>query len=381
MIEMIWQKEKLMKLRNNSYFKILSIVMIIALFSTGINYQPVEDIDVINGAGYDISYRGENFVQYEIPMSEYTFENETVSNVIRKGTALTLGETRENRQLKTGGRFVLGFEKIYVFSEHIAEFGLRSTADILFDNPNVNDSGSTLIFNGRAEDALKYKVEGYPSAADFLTEMIKKLHNQYFFLKHYDLMDLYRLSASEGKCLVMPFVEFKEKSFEVTGLALFKDFKMVRKLEVEDSKYLNMMRENKVKGIITIQEDSKKFLDVYATTKRKIKCFKKEGKFRFFIEIKCEGNLVSNELYDKLIENGSVKREVEKKLEEEIEKQCKRVIGKLQKEYRIDAVQLGSCAAARYGRHSGVNWHDVVSDSQIEVKSEVKLDRIGRGDY
>lgn len=370
-----------MKVKKDNYFKLLTGVVIIALFVSGIESQSVEEFELDVGAGADINLQEGSIVQYERPLSIYVFQGEKISSTVRKGKGLTIGNARENRQLKSTTKSVLGFEKIYLFSEAIAEYGIKSYVDILFANPSVNDSGVTIVFNGRAEDAFMHKVEGYPSSADFLSEVIKKLSNQGFFVKHYDLMDLYRLSVNEGKCLIMPYLEYKEEGFEVTGLALFRGLKMVRKLDSSDAKYLNIMRENKVKGMLTVQRDSKKYLNYYATSKRKVRCSKDGEKYKFTIEIECEGNLVSNELFENLIGSSSVKKQAEKELEEEIKKQCKRVVSKLQKEYRIDAIQLGSDAAAKYGRHSGKNWDEIVSDSIIEVKAKVKIDKIGRGDF
>ena len=64
-----------------------------------------------------------------------------------------------------------------------------------------------------------------------------------------------------------------------------------------------------------------------------------------------------------------------------IKKDCKDFIEKIQKQYKIDVLNLGEVAAAKYGRHTGVDWNEVVSNSEIKVNVKVKVEGNGRGDY
>ncbi|MDP4090455.1 MAG: Ger(x)C family spore germination protein [Bacillota bacterium] len=371
-----------MKIKGNSHVKLLGIIVTVTIFAAGVNAQPIEENYVASGIGYDIDKMSKETFMYRIPVSVYTFDGDRVSSTVVTGMATTIGETRQNRQLKSSSKFTLGFEKVYVFSDEVAIHGIRNIVDSLFNNSSVNDNGFVMVFNGRAEDALRHEVKGFPSAADMLEGISRNLNNYNFFMRRYDLMDIYRLSTTEGKCLLMPYVELRENNFEVTGLAIFKNYKMVDKLGISDVKYLNMMRESKATGVITQEKNSIEYLNLNAMSKRKIKCSRGEdGKYRFTIEISCSGNLVFNELYPGLANSAAVKKQSEKELVEEVERECRRVIHKLQHVYGIDALQLGSYAAAKYGRHSGTDWDEVVSDSKVDVKVKIEAERIGRGDF
>ncbi len=50
-------------------------------------------------------------------------------------------------------------------------------------------------------------------------------------------------------------------------------------------------------------------------------------------------------------------------------------------EYKIDCLELGRVAAAKYGREKNNNWDDIVCNSEIKVNVMAKIDRMGRGDY
>ncbi len=72
---------------------------------------------------------------------------------------------------------------------------------------------------------------------------------------------------------------------------------------------------------------------------------------------------------------------VVKEFEEKIYKESYEFINKMQNEYKIDLLNLGSVAAAEYGRHTGVNWDDVVSNSEIELDINMRLIRGARGTF
>ncbi|WP_055668831.1 Ger(x)C family spore germination protein [Desnuesiella massiliensis] len=370
-----------MKSKLTTYFKLLSIALIITLFSLKIESQPIEELDVSVGIGYDIDKLG-NVIKYKTPINVYTFEEDKLSSsVVRTGEALTIGETRQNRQLKSSMKFTLGFEKVYVFGQELAEYGIKNISDLLFHTASVNDSGLVLVFNGKAEDALKRKEIGFPSSSDRLEGILKNSRNYNYFLKRYELMDMFIKSNEEGKCLVMPYVELKNQGFEVTGLALFKNHKMIAKLDIEDTRFFNILRESNVKGLITIRKSASEYSDFYAKTSRKVSCEKEGDKFKFLIEITCNGELITNELFPDIMRNYEIKKQSEKEFESMLKEKCLAVITKLQNKYKVDGLELGSCAAAKYGRKTGIDWNEVVSNSEINVKVKVNIQRLGRGEY
>jgi len=83
-----------------------------------------------------------------------------------------------------------------------------------------------------------------------------------------------------------------------------------------------------------------------------------------------------NELCTKEGKDGVVKE-----FEEKIYKESYEFINKMQNEYKIDVLNLGNVAAAEYGRNTGVNWDEVVSNSEIELDINMRLIRGARGTF
>ncbi len=96
-----------------------------------------------------------------------------------------------------------------------------------------------------------------------------------FFSEKYSLIDFIIKSSSEGKNPIIPYLDIVEDQLKITGVAIFDKTKMVKKLDIEDVKILNLLRENKGKGILTIQKNSKEYINYYPQAKKRLNVIKK----------------------------------------------------------------------------------------------------------
>ncbi len=365
------------------YLVTIACVCIFAYFSMGLkDEKPAEDLEIVAGFGGDIKKTIGNEVLYIAPSSVYTFEEGgKISSVIRKGESSTPGKTREKRQLVSNKQYILGLEKVYIIGENMAFNGIENPMEIFFRNPYTNDNGYVAICNGKPEDILKYKVEGYPSSSDYIEGMLKDANNYNFFPSNYKIYNAFLKLASEGKSLTLPYINIVEDQIKITDLCLFKKDKIIGKLNIEDAKIFNMLNETDGKGIITLNKNSDKYLEYYSKVKRSVKVYKVDNKYKFIIDLKFNGDIISNTLYTELDNNVSINNEIETRLEKTIKDSCRYIIFKIKNEYKVDCLQLGNYAASKYGRQSGIDWDEIVPNSDIEVNVKVKIDKKGRGDY
>ncbi|WBW98347.1 Ger(x)C family spore germination protein [Oceanirhabdus sp. W0125-5] len=370
-------------INNKKYiFVIIFTIMIYVYIRDGIVNVPVEDLDIPAGIGIHVIPKGENSVEYQIPISFYNYgEDMRISTLTHTGTAGTIAETRERRQVFSNKKLILGVERIVILSEAFSEFGIHHIIHTMFRNPLINDTGLLAVCKGNPEDVLSFQVPDYPSSSDYITSMIESSTKFNFFSDNYKFMDLYVRVDSEGRSLVLPYVELKGDKLRITGMALFKKDKMVNKISLSESKTMNMLRENKVKGVLKLQQNSKEYLTYYATTKRKVRCEKNDDKYTFFIELSLNGDIAENHLYLDIRENEETMKKFEKEMSEYAERLSYNFIDKMQTYYKVDCLELGRVAAAKYGRHKGIDWDKEVSNADIKVKVSVKVDKMGRGDY
>ncbi|MTK14185.1 MAG: Ger(x)C family spore germination protein [Clostridiaceae bacterium] len=368
---------------NNKIFVYLIIVIIFLYAFLGPKGELVENLEIPIGIGYDLKTEAENAVTYSTPISAYLFETEEVDSEIMVGKASSIGETRETRQLESSKSFLLGLERIFLFSEQYAEYGIGTAIDILLNNPQINDRAFTLVCKEKAEDILRYKIKGYPNSAEFIESLMKNSKQFNFFPEHQSsLMDVFVRVDAEGRNTLLPYIELKDKNIELTGYAIFKGDKMVLKTNIEEAKIINILKENKVKGILTIQDTSKNYINYYAESKRKVKCYKENDKLKFVIDLSLNGPIVNNTLYLNLINDPKVLKKFTKDMEENLKETCENFINnKIKGEYKVDVLDLGRVAAAKYGRGKNIDWNKVIPQSIIEVNVKVKVDTEGRGAY
>ncbi|GIM28255.1 hypothetical protein CPJCM30710_09210 [Clostridium polyendosporum] len=356
-------------------------ILILILSFVGSKGEVIERLEIPVGIGYDIEKNSAQ-TSYSIPLLMYSFEQEgkTVTYILT-GKATNTAETREERHLKTGKKFILGLNRSFVFSEDMASYGIRGIIDILVTNPQINDRAVCIVCKGKTEDILNYKVKGYSSSAELLEGMGKNLKQFNFFSNQYALLDLVVRIDAEGRNALLPYVEITPKGIETTGLAIFKEDKMVAKTNIKEARILNILKERNVKGILTIQENAKEYINFYAVSKRKVKCEKKDGKYKFIIDLDIKGSIESNELYKNIHGDTKVLKKFEENMKISVEKMCSDFIDKIKGEYKVDVLDLGRVAAAKYGRRTGVDWNKVISDSEIQVNVKISVDTEGKGDY
>jgi len=357
------------------------VVLILILSFIGAKGQMVEELEIPIGVGFDIT-KASSITYNKVPIIVYSFEEGgRVSSNVLMGTGLSIGETRETRQLKSSRKFLLGLTRIIVYSEESARDGLRNNIDVLVNNPEINDRALCVICKGKAEDMLKYKVKGVPSSADYIYGMVKNSNQFNFMSMQYTIMDMVVRVDAEGRNVILPYIEITEDGIEITGTAIFRGDRMVGKADIRESRVINLLKEDKVKGIITIQKNSKEYIDCYVQSKRKVKCERKDGNYKFTINLNLKGKVVNNSLYNKLNSDVKTLKALEEDMKKTAEKMCEEYINKIKCEYKADVLDLGRMAVAKYGRGTGTDWNSVICNSIIEVKVNFKVDTEGRGDY
>lgn len=361
---------------------IISIVMIFLYAFKGPKGDLIQNLSISVGVGFDLEDLANDSVNYSVPVSTYIFESSgNLSSEVYIGKAKSMGETREERQVKANKKFLLGLEKIFIYSENSAQYGLRHTIDILVTNPDINDKAKIVIYKGKSVDILKHKVKGYASSAEFIDGLLESSTQFNFFPHQYTIMDMIVRVDAEGRNLVLPYIELKGKDIVLTGLAIFKGDKMIAKASMQQAKIINLLRENNVSGMLTIQKNAKEYINYYAKSKRKVKCYKKDGKYTFIIDINLKGAIVSNELYKDFYSNPKVIKEFTKSMEDDVKKMCEDFISEAKCSFNVDFLELGKVAVAKYGRGTGIDWNKEICNSKIEVNVKVDINSEGRGEY
>jgi Ger(x)C family germination protein len=374
-----------MALNKKLFLGSITCIVVLSYFWSGLkDNQPAEDLEVVTGFGVDILKSGNNQIIYSSPIVVYTFEEgDKISSTVKNGLGLSPAKTRENRQLISNKQYILGLEKIYLYSEERASEGILNPIEAHFRNPYTNDNGYVAISHYKPEEIFNLKIAGYPSSADYIDGMIKNARYYNFFSTFYKISDVFLILDSEGRNVILPCIDIDniDNSLKITGLYIFKKDKMIEKLNIEESKILNILSGTNGKGVISFSLNASQSLECYSKVKRKVKVTKLGETYQYTIDLNFTCDIVSDSIYNENETNTSTYSEIETKLAENIKKSCNDLIYKLKNQYKVDSLQLGQYAAAKYGRNKSIDWDEVFTKSTIKVNVQVKIDRNGRGNY
>lgn len=374
-----------MKKKINIIFALFLLSTFILVFFGGekIKLLSVEELEVYVGVGVGLDEYGKVGASYRAPatLNAYKLDG-SVERVISTGVASTLGKTRENRQNKIANNIFFGLVRLYLIEEEYARFGIRPLIDMNFKNPAINNNFYIVVCKGNSEEYFRRDMPGYDNSADYISDMIKNSVGYNFFKdEKYMFKNIILSMDAEGKNVVSPYIELKKDGINIAGMAVFKKDKLAVILDMDDTKIMNMLRENNVKGMLTIQKNSKKYINYYAESKRKITCVKTGDKYTFIIDLNLKGEIINNELYKDIATKVQVTEKFEEDMAKQVKEMCTEFLEKMKDEYKVDCLQLGWVAAAKYGRDSGVDWDKVVTNSEIKVNVKLQIDKVGRGEY
>lgn len=370
-------------MNKKKYLIIIIGVFIYVFITLGQGQVPVEEVETITGIGYDIEKKGEDIIEYSIPISTNIYKPSGAQvNLLLKEQGQSIGEVIQKRQEKTNKKFVQGQERVILISEDYARHGLKTMIEDRFRNVETNDMAYMAICKGKTEDYLKYKVKGYSNSSEYIGGLVDASTNYSFFSDNYKLIDAYVRIGAEGRSLALPYIEIAEEGIEITGIAIFKEDKLVEITDEKNSEILNLLKNNNVEGVMSLQKSPKEYIDFQGKTgKRKVRCYKQGDKYSFDIDLTLTGTIINNEMYADIIKDMNTKKEFEKDMAKSIEKQCDDFIKVMKSNYKIDCIALGKEAAAKYGRRKKNDWNEVVSSADIKVNVKVIVDLQGRGDY
>ncbi|MBU3143663.1 Ger(x)C family spore germination protein [Clostridium sp. CF012] len=359
----------------------ISCIIIYLIFNSSKSNLPIEKTEICSGISYDLITTSP-LNEYYVGASVYTFtKKDEVSSSILEGIGKSIAETRASRSTISSKEFLLGLQKVFIFSEAASINGINPIADIIFSNQQMNDATWLVVCKGKAIDMLKFKVDDAITSSDHIDGLIESSTEQNFMSDQYKVIDMFARVGSEGRNLVLPYLEIKNEKITLTGMAVFKKDKMVANIPMAQAGYMNILREDNVQGILTLQKDSQNLISNYGESKRKVRCEKINGKYKFTIDIEFKGTIVNNTMYKDFMINPKTVEKYSHELEEQTKKRCNEFINKMQNQYKTDCLELGRNAAATFGRNPEIDWDNIVCNAEIIVNVKVKVKDLGRGQF
>lgn len=234
----------------NFYFVLLFFIIIV----TGCTEKNILDkVGLATLIGYDVGKEQKlatTAVIREVnPEFQSTVEVITTENDTSKGSRM-----KTNRKLSK--KITTGQMRVILFGEELAKDDLQYYIDSLLENAVISNSAYIAVVEGETEPLLKHKYQNIEDIGLHIYRLIEQNIEQEYMISstlHEIARDYYTL----GRDMAIPTIKREAELIELSGIAIFKDGKIVSKLPAKDSFYVKLVKENFKSGVFEtiIEED------------------------------------------------------------------------------------------------------------------------------
>lgn len=338
---------------------------------------PVENLNIIVGIGNDIDREGT--YPYSTTMESLVFKgNSQITSHANTGKGFTLYTTQNNRQTQSTKELLLADEVVYLISEARARLGIKDLMDAFLRDNKRNEKAFIAISKEPVNDLFSLKSKLSSSISEEIEGILKFSHTANFFHDSSDIINLLLMNNQQGRKIVLPYIEMKDNEIQVTGLASFKEEKMVKYIPLEEASLINLLRSDGEYGYLSVlSNNEEEYIDFSGNGNVKVKASKEKQLLKYDIFVTLNGILTVNSLIQK--DNSlSDKNKIGQLFSKKLEKELSREIGKMQTEYKTDWIDLGKYAVATFGRDSGYESDENFSKAKIDVHVNTKVISTGR---
>ncbi|MCQ6279471.1 Ger(x)C family spore germination protein [Bacillus sp. EB600] len=346
---------------------ILPLLICTILFAGCVQKNVIDDVNIATGVGVDKS-GDQMLASIMIPVfkPDKSFGNFTFTakgNVIRD---LLSEMQKKASQPIVGGSLDLAF-----FGEDVAREGIIKILDVFLRDPSVGSRVQLAVVDGKANDIFEGKYGDRGNAA-YLTQLIK--HNMKG--ENLPLTNLHRFLATfyqKGQDPYLPLLKkINSHLVTITGIALFKDEKVVDILSENKMFYFKLLVDKHTMGSVEVKDKHGESTVKSIKSKNKIRLTKRNP-YEFAVTIKINGFLTEHQ--DRTLKKGEIHK-IEKQLEKQVAQECTKMIKDFQKK-EIDPVGFGHIAKTRTRNFDFNKWQESYKSAQFKVTADVKIIEFG----
>ena len=369
--------------------KILLILIPILLLTGCYDYKELNSISILSATEInkidDKYYVSAQAVNPQAPDKSTTTQ---APFIIYNGSGKTIQEAYRGITNESSKFLYSSHLQLLIINEKIAKENIKEIIDFYLKNPPIRTEFYILIsksdhildiitpINDISSASIKETIEnnvkylGTTNTVTFneLTNMILD-PNLEIILPTIKLIN----DSKEGEKIENIEKTKIDTKYQLDGLAIFKENKLIGYLNENESKTYNILKNKINNTIITTKCDNDKYMTAeIIDSKSNIKFEKNKIK----IKVKLSGNL--NEYHcNKPLDKTKVIKDIEKKFEKEITNTIKKDINKIRKEYNSDTFGfLDKLYRTDYNKYKEIknNWYkSTYQNIDISISSDVSI--------
>lgn len=359
----------------NSISKIIILFMLVAfsiVFCGCWDYTEMDDVKYVAGFAVDKD-KDEYILTLEI--MEASIGSNAIKSDIVQSRGKTIHSALRDAIENTGKVLQLSHAKVVIVSEEIAEEGIVPAIDLINRDVEVRndmwilisgmDTASEILTKGKIEDEIiSYE----------LAETIKNSNK----IGKYNSVESFKFISdlsNKGIDATAPMVKTAKQEnkiyFQVSEIGVFKQDKMIGKLNEEEAVTLQILRVKNPIFIIPIELHNKDNVSLeIMNTNRKLKVKTENNKI--YISTYINIDVAISELAEEDVNYifNKNREKIKKQAEECIGENANKLVQKLQKEYKSDVVGFGDLIrkdAPKEWRKIQNKWNENFQNADIKV--------------
>lgn len=346
----------------------------------------LDRVGLVTLVGYDVGKEERmattSAVREVNPEFQSNVEVVTTENSTSKGNRV-----KTNRKLSK--KVVVGQMRVVLFGEELAKDDIHRYIDAHLENPTVSNSLYMAVAEGEVAPLLEYEYQNIDDIGQHIFRLLQQNIEQENMISS-TLHEVGRDLYSEGKDIFMPIIKKEEELVELSGIAIFKNGKMVSSLRPEDTFYVKLIggkyKSGTFETILTKEEipddlmknkpDEIPIAFDALTSEKELKLINKNTP-EFDLNITIKTRLT--EIYPD-VDIGD--RKIVKKLEEAISKNLSREISRVIaycQSVESDIFAFGDKyrSSVRNSKLTKEKWHELYKNMKVNVKVDLTILRSG----
>lgn len=344
------------------------------------DYEEMIDLKYLAGIAVDKDKYTNDYI-LTLEVLEASTNSKAINSNIIESRGKTIHGALRDAIKKTGNMLQGSHAKVFIVSKDIAEEGIVPVIDLIDRDVELrNDMWILISESDTASDILRKGKEGSEIISYELAAAIANSNKIGKYMK-VEIFKIISDISDRGSSAIAPMVNVNnnnntESKFNVSGTAIFKGEKVVGTLNEFETMFFQILKEDNVKFVLPIELEkgnniSLEIMNINRSINTKIKDNKVVIDMTINIDTALSELASSGVNYILKDERDKLKKQSEK----EIKISCYKVIEKLQKEYKSDAIGFGDILKKRNPNA----WKSVESDwldifENIEINLDINLE-------
>ena len=303
---------------------------------------------------------------------------------VRSAEGKTVAEAMSRLQEALTREVFWGQNEVLLIGEELAKEGISNQIDFWMRHSKPRIRADVFVSKGKAKMVLK----AMPELERDASKQLRKLVKTHIGVK-VTVKDLSQMLSGESNAAILPWVENlprsqmdKKKAIPIIkGAAIFKEGKMVGRVDDKETRGVLWPRNEIKSGVITISfKNEKGYISLnLLRSHNELTPSIKNGKWSMHIKTNADMEIIQNTTKLNLLDLNVIKK-AEKKVKDEIEKREKLAFTEVQRKSNADIFGFADEFERKYPqiwKKRKDQWNEIFPEVAISFETKVKIKRTG----